>query len=154
MILKVEEIGLSLQVEEAFLQELVTTGKLYYPNEFGGFLVGYYSEDFRQLNITDTILPKTFKATKYRFERSNRGIGKKLKAFYNSIPSKIYVGEWHTHPDNSSNPSITDFVAINSIINNKATSISNPILLIIGYTAQTVDFGFYVSFKNKLYKYE
>lgn len=154
MILKIEQIGLSLEVEDELLNKLLKIGKSHYPKEFGGFLIGYYSEGNRHLHITDTILPKKYQASKYSFERSTQGIETELTEFYIGNPRKVYVGEWHTHPDNSPIPSATDISAINTIINSKNTSIANPVLLIIGYSKTTVNFEFYVWFENKLYKYE
>lgn len=154
MILRIKKIGLSIEADDKLLNSLIETGKNHYPNEFGGFLVGYYSNDNRHLHITDTILPKSFKASKFSFERSTKGIEKKLGSYYKENPKKFYVGEWHTHPDNSPIPSSTDVSAINSIINNKNACISNPVLLIIGYSKTKIDFGFYVWFENKLYRYE
>lgn len=146
-------MGLSIEVDDGLLDNLVKVGKSHYPNEFGGFLVGYYTHDNTHLYITNTILPKSFKASKYSFERSTKGINKKLANYYKETPKKFYIGEWHTHPDNSPIPSATDVLALNAIINDK-NSCLNPVLLIIGYSKTQVDFGFYVWFENKLYKYE
>lgn len=154
MILRIEKIGLSIEADDELLNSLVEKGKSHYPNEFGGFLVGYYADDNKHLYITDTILPKSFKASKYDFERSTKGIEKKLDTYYKETPQKFYVGEWHTHPDNSPILSLTDSSAINAIITNKKACLVNPVLLIIGYSKTKVDFGFYVWFKNKLYRYE
>lgn len=154
MICRIEKIGLSLEANDELLGNLVKIGKCHYPNEFGGFLIGYYSDENKHLHITDTILPKSFNASKYSFERSAKGIAKKLKYYYNVNPRKFYVGEWHTHPKNSSIPSSTDITAIKNIVNSQSTCISNPVVLIIGYFKILVDFGFYVWFENKLYKYE
>ncbi len=154
MILRIEHIGLSIEVEDKLLCSLVEKGKSHYPNEYGGFLIGYYKNDNRHLQVTDTILPENFHASKYSFERSTKGIGKKLSSYYEEDPKKFYVGEWHTHPDNSPIPSLTDITAINTIISNQNACLSNPVLLIIGYSKTKVDFGFYVWFKNKLYRYE
>lgn len=154
MILKIEHIGLSLEVEDELLNKLLEIGKTHYPKEFGGFMIGYYSEDNKHLHITDTILPKRYQASKYSFERSTKGIDNELAEFYSENPRKIYIGEWHTHPDNSPKPSVKDISAINTIINSKNNSIANPVLLIIGYSKRAVDYGFYVGFEKKIYKYE
>ncbi len=149
-----KEIKLSVSIDEKLLTQLTEIGKKHYPNEFGGFLMGNYSDDLTQVNITNTVLPIKYKASKYQFERETTGINKTLKRYYEQIPKTYYIGEWHTHPDNLPIPSTTDINAINKIINNKDHTIQNPILLIIGYTKQSVEYGFYVHFKNKLYKYE
>ncbi len=154
MILRIEKIGLSIEADDDLLNSLVENGKKHYPNEYGGFLIGYYSDENKDLHITDTILPKRYKASKYSFERSTKGIHKKLSNYYEEDPKKFYVGEWHTHPDNSPLPSLTDITAINTIISNQNTCLTNPVLLIIGYSNTKVDFGFYVWFDNKLYRYE
>jgi integrative and conjugative element protein (TIGR02256 family) len=149
-----EKIGLSLEVDDKLLNELVIIGKEHYPNEFGGFLVGNYRDDNRHLHITNMILPKSFMASKYSFERSTKGIKNELDKYYNETPKKFYVGEWHTHPDNRAIPSLTDISAINTIIKNHSACLVNPVLLIIGFPRTQVDLGFYVWFENKLYKYE
>lgn len=154
MTLKNTEIGLKINIDDTLLGTLVGIGKQYYPNEFGGFLIGNYSEDSKVLYITDTILPNTFKASKYLFERSTDGIDFKFEKFYAESPQKYYVGEWHTHPDSSPIPSNTDIKAMKTIVNHDQVSIKNPVLLIIGYDSIQVNFGFYVSFENKLYRYE
>jgi integrative and conjugative element protein (TIGR02256 family) len=154
LIFRIEKIGLSLEVDDELLNSVVEKGKSHYPNEFGGFLVGYYSDDNSRLHITNMILPKSFKASKYSFERSTKGIVKKLETFYKGVPKNFYVGEWHTHPDNSPIPSIKDIAAVSAIINCQNACIANPVLLIIGYSKIKVDFGFYVWFENKLCKYE
>lgn len=154
MILRIEKIGLSIEAGDELLNSLVEKGKSHYPNEFGGFLVGYYANNNMHLLITDSIYPKSFKASKYSFERSTKGIEKKLGNYFEGTPKKFYVGEWHTHPDNSPIPSTTDISAINAIINNKDACLANPVLLIIGFSKTQVDFGFYVWFENKLYRYE
>ena len=88
------------------------------------------------------------------FERETVGIKQDFKDFYEENPKKYYVGEWHTHPNNIAIPSITDIKAINSIRNDNGVAILNPVLLIIGYTDNHVEIGFYVLLKNKIYRYE
>lgn len=154
MILKATEIGLSISIDENLINELIEIGNKHYPKEFGGFLIGNYINDFKQLNITDTILPRKYKATKYLFQRDTIGIEGLLESFYNETPKKYYVGEWHTHPDNLPILSNTDINAVNTINNYKEVAIQNPVFLIIGYSNTKVELGFYVSFKNKLYRYE
>lgn len=145
---------MSISIDEALLNELTEIGKKNSPNEFGGILIGAYSSDLKQLNITDTLLPTKYKADKNQFERHLTGINETLKNYYEKIPKVYYVGEWHTHPDNLPIPSMTDIKAINEILNHKDTLIQNPVLLIIGYNKQYVEYGFYVPYNNKLYKYE
>lgn len=154
MILKVEKIGLSLEIERKLLYKMLRSGEKHYPNEFGGFLVGFYSNNNKHLRITDSIFPVKYKSSRYNFERSTEGIEEQLYNLYNEHPSKFYIGEWHTHPDNSATPSITDIFAIFSIVNATNSCIKNPVLLIIGYNKTKIDFSFYVFFNNNLHQYE
>lgn len=154
MIYRINELGLTLEIEDDLLCNLIDIGIKHYPNEFGGFLIGNYSETQTHLKITDTILPNKFKGTPYLFERDTVGIDDKLKQFYAEKTKKYYLGEWHTHPNNLPIPSSTDINAINSIANHPEVSIKNPVMLIIGYKKTKFELGFYVQFKNKLYRYE
>lgn len=154
MIYKITSLKLTLEIDDKLLASIIDVGKQHYPNEFGGFLIGNYSENQSHLNITDTILPNKYNGTPNLFERDTIGIDKQLKLFYDEDPKKYYLGEWHTHPNNAPKPSSTDIKAINSIANHPEVSIKNPIMLIIGYNKTEVELGFYVQFKNKLYKYE
>jgi integrative and conjugative element protein (TIGR02256 family) len=149
-----KETNLSITIEETLLHKLTAIGKKHYPNEFGGFLIGNYSDNSRCLNITDTILPSKYKASKSRFQRNSSGIEKELRAYYNENPKKYYIGEWHTHPDGQPIPSKTDIMAIETILQQKEASIQKPVLLIIAYSKKSVEAEFYVPHKNKLYKYE
>lgn len=154
MIFTNKDIGLTLEIGDLLLEQIIDVGIQHYPNEFGGFLVGFYSEDYKQLNITDMILPKKYKATPYLFERDTMGVNERLQRFFKEEPKKYYVGEWHTHPQNIPIPSSTDYNAMLEITNHEDVAIKNPVLLIVGYQNKLVELGFYVMFKNKLYRYE
>lgn len=154
MILRVKELGLSLEVDDELMKNLVVDGKGHYPNEFGGFLIGYYQNEDRHVVITNSILPISFKATKFSFERSTNGIESELKRYFTETPQQFYVGEWHTHPDNRPIPSAKDLRALKVIVEDENAGISNPILLIIGCKLTDAEFGFYVMVNNKIYKYE
>lgn len=151
---RIKELGLTLDIDNGLINNLVDIGKKHYPNEFGGFLIGYYSESQNHLTITDTILPNKYKGTPYMFERDAIGAESKLKQFYTEDPKKYYVGEWHTHPNNLAIPSTIDIQAVKSIADDPEVSIKNPALLIIGYANNKIELGFYVHFKNKIYRYE
>ncbi len=151
---KLKEFALELQVEDDMLEKLTEIGKAHYPNEFGGFLIGFYSNDKKVLTLTDTILPNKYKATPSLFERDTKGVKQYFKDFYKESPKKYYVGEWHTHPENRAVPSITDIKAIHSIRNDIGVAILNPVLLIIGCNNTEVEISFYILIKDKLYRYE
>lgn len=127
----------------------------HYPNEYGGFLVGYYSSNRKSLTITDFIKPTKYKSHQFIFERSAEGIEKKLNELFNSKNKQYYVGEWHTHPNGSTMYSNTDLNAMINIANSDYIRITNPILLIISISKEKMNkFDFYLYDNKKLLKYE
>ena len=150
-----KEKKIELEIEDTLLDKLSSIALQHYPNEFGGFLIGYYASNFKSLIITDYILPNKYKSDRYLFERSTNGIEKKLKKLFTNTKQQYYVGEWHTHPDGSINYSTTDLKAMNNIVESNSIRIENPILLIISVGInKTNDYGFYIFNNNKLLKYE
>ena len=154
MKLKNADIGLAIEIEDNLIERLYGYGLTHYPSEFGGLLMGYYSEDSKTVLITDTVLPKKYTSSKYFFERGIKGLKTVLKSLFKKTPSLIYIGEWHTHPDNPPIPSITDLAALSEIIQHDKVFIANPILLIIGINKSGYELGFYVQFKSKIFRYE
>jgi len=146
--------NVKLTIENSLLEKLEKLGINSYPNECGGFLVGYYSQDYKMLYITDFILPKKQNGSALLFERSIDGV---KDIFYNLFSSKkhFYIGEWHTHPNGSSMYSHTDLNAMIKIANYSTVNITNPILLILSIDKSKMkDFSIYIYDKKGLYKYE
>ena len=154
MKLENKEIGLNIIIEDTLISCLYDNGIKNYPKEFGGLLIGNYSDDFKTVFIEETILPKKYKSSKYSFERGAEGVKETLEKYYYAEHRMIYVGEWHTHPDNLPIPSSTDIKALEKIANHDEVTIKNPVLLIMGIDKTKYELGFYVYFKNKIYKYE
>lgn len=137
------------------LAKLSNCGIKQFPNEFGGFLMGYYSSDFKTLTITDTILPKEYQGTPCLFQRSVNGIDALFDEFYNKEPKQYYVGEWHTHPNGSTRYSQTDIQAMINIANCKTVYITNPVLLILSVDKSSMkNFQFYFYDNEKLFPFQ
>ena len=154
MKLTCNSVGLKIEVRQSFIDELYCLGLKHYPKEFGGLLIGYYSEDLKTCIIESSIVPKKFNSSRYFFERGKEGLKQKLTEAYNSTPRLIYIGEWHTHPDGVPSPSNADLNAMIEIAKSPDVSIENPILIILGVTKTEMKLGTYVYSKNKLLKYE
>jgi integrative and conjugative element protein (TIGR02256 family) len=149
-----EETGLRISIEQSLVDRLMLYGRNHYPKEFGGVLVGYYSEDKRDVNIIDSILPIDFTSSKTTFERGVEGLTEALEKYYNHNPSLVYIGEWHTHPNVDPVPSCTDYNAMREIVAASSVCIDNPVMIIIGLTENSAKLTFYVYMENKFYKYE
>ncbi|MGZ3754330.1 MAG: Mov34/MPN/PAD-1 family protein [Mucilaginibacter sp.] len=148
------EIELYIDIDDKVITTIQEIGLQHYPKEFGGILIGNYSEDKKTVTIADTILPKSYKSSKYSFERGSEGLKDQLFKLYHSDTPQIYVGEWHTHPDTKPLPSGTDVNALTQIVNHSEVNISSPVMLIVGLGPDYLELGFYVHFKNKIYRYE
>ncbi|WP_336834475.1 Mov34/MPN/PAD-1 family protein [Sphingobacterium siyangense] len=149
-----KETGLRISIEQSLVDTLVLYGRNQYPKEFGGVLVGCYSDDKRTVNVIDSILPIDFKSTKTTFERGVEGLKEALEEYYRQNPSLVYIGEWHTHPNAAPVPSCTDYYAMREIVDASSVCIDNPVMIIIGLTENSEKLAFYVYMENKFYKYE
>jgi integrative and conjugative element protein (TIGR02256 family) len=147
-------IGLTLSISETFVSKLILEGRKHYPKEYGGILVGRYSDDLKACIVEDTILPQNHKSSRYAFERGKEGLAKKLSDLYEQTPRLIYIGEWHTHPDSVPVPSTTDKQAMLQIANDNGVTIASPVLLILGLNRTAYTLGAYLQFQNQLIRYE
>ncbi len=144
--------NLNLEYSESLIEKLTKIGNNSYPNEVGGFLIGKYSEDLKTLNITDFIMPKKYTSTPISFIRNIEGLLDLFKRFFSK--GQYYVGEWHTHPNGSSDYSSTDLRAMINCAECSTVSIENPVLLILGVSKNSLIEHTFYHLKNKaLYKY-
>lgn len=143
-----------LIIEESLINELATIGIQHFPNEFGGFLFGRYSFDFRTLHINGFILPSKYNGFPYLFERSVDGLKEALDTLFKES-NQYYIGEWHTHPNGSTQYSQTDLNTMVEISSCKTVYIENPVLLILSVTNEKLqDYTFYLYDDKNLNAYE
>jgi len=146
--------NVSLEYNEDLILKIESLALEHYPNEFGGFLIGYYSKDLKTLVLTDVLSPKEYKSHRVLFERSAEGIKEKLLELFKSNIKRYYVGEWHSHPDASSMFSLSDLNAMQSIVESETIRIKNPILLIVSINIQELkNYTFYLYENNTLFEY-
>lgn len=142
--------NVSLIIDDVLISNLIDTAMNRFPNEYGGFLLGKYSDNADELKVSKYILPKYHKSQPCSFERSINGLENEF-----SNTSEYYVGEWHTHPNGASQYSSTDLNAMIQISNHENVTILNPILLIISLNKKgLVDLSIYLFDKGKLYEYK
>lgn len=154
MKLVTKDSNLKLVVDSDIIDKIKDAGINKYPNEFGGFLLGKYSDDLSTLIITRFLLPKKHLSHPMSFERSTDGLHKLLQKSFVS-KQEYYVGEWHTHPNGSTRYSSTDFNTMKTIAEYKTVNIKNPVLLILSIRKNGCDdFTFYCYENEKLIPYE
>jgi integrative and conjugative element protein (TIGR02256 family) len=115
-----------------------------YPNETGGMLVGRFDGNCVLIEYATRPgsgakhSPRRFKRNGDYSQRVLDDIVMKCKGEYD------YIGEWHSHPAQSS-PSARDVAAMRWVANNDKYAIDQPVLgLCINESAGTWRLGFYL----------
>lgn len=155
MILINKQNNLKITIENSLIKKLGEIALKHYPNEFGGFLIGSYSLDFKTVKVEDFILPIKYKNSPTFFERYTEGIETLFIDEFKINNNRYYIGEWHSHPNGSALYSLTDLNAMINTVSCSTVTIENPILLILSIDNKKVkDFRFYCYCDKKLLSYE
>lgn len=105
----------------------------HFPNEAGGALMGYWSEDGKEVVVTDLIgpgpsathRPASFKPD-YAFQE------KEIERLYvESERVNTYLGDWHTHPNGPAALSGTDTRTLKNIASFPQARADAPIMLLL-----------------------
>lgn len=153
MILTNKHNNLKIAVTDSLIREIESVAVKHYPNEFGGFLLGKYSENFKSVIIESIILPNKYKSSPILFQRSTKDLEKKFIREYKEN-NRYYIGEWHSHPNGSTHYSSTDLDTMIETADSNEVQITNPILLIVSiYNKKMQDFTFYYYTEKKLLPY-
>ena len=112
--------------------------------EAGGILIGHYLDD-NKFSITDVSLPCKFdKSSRFNFTRSKKNAQNIInKIFKESNGKKIYLGEWHTHPEDYPTPSCMDNKSILEQVQGNILNSEIIFMLIVGRN------GIYISSVEK-----
>lgn len=101
-------------------------------NEVGGILMGEYQSD-DEYHIVDCTFQKA-KGTVFSFIRLVTEIVNPLKKFFKNTNHNYkkynYLGEWHSHPSFSLQPSNTDMESMWEIVNDPTTNANFAVLII------------------------
>jgi integrative and conjugative element protein (TIGR02256 family) len=102
-------------------------------SEAGGILLGQVVE--RSIYVLQLSFPNLFdKVNRHEFIRDKNAAQIIIDfSFYNSVNKTIYLGEWHTHPEDNPSPSPQDHKMIASQFLNNQINEDFLLLLIIGY---------------------
>ena len=110
-------------------------------NESGGILLGQVlNHDVFILKHSDPC--KYDKSTRYSFERDKKNAQKIIDfEFLDSNGKTIYLGEWHTHPENKPTPSSQDMSMIKEQF--KKNKLNEKFLLLFILGIKEFYIGFY-----------
>lgn len=110
--------------------------------EAGGMLIGSILLDSNEIEINDFTEPiDEDERTRIGFKRSN--IHNKLlrKKWEESNCTKLYLGEWHTHPQNIPSPSYVDMNSWEKLLYTSNTECEYLIFIIIGLISMEIWIG-------------
>ena len=101
--------------------------------ETGGILIGYYFDNNRTAIICEaTPPPDDSQKGRSWFWRGITGLSSLLQDRWNQNQRKYYLGEWHYHPTQIIEPSLTDIKQMIDISKSRRYHCNEPILIIIG----------------------
>lgn len=132
--IRIEVGNISLRIDDQALNKMLEYRQLEYDKpESGGIIIGYYIDDFSYV-VTDITVPTSFdKSSRYNFVRSSVAAQKALSVlFIISGGKKIYLGEWHSHPENIPTPSHLDCKSIKEQLQKNKLNSNLIFMIIIG----------------------
>lgn len=142
---------LYIEIQASVFNQIQLQAEGEYPNENGGMLAGRYSTDKHTVYIEKVIVPMEKTTGRTTFIRNTKGMEKVWEQLAND--GLRYVGEWHSHPNCSTQYSSTDLSAMVDI--EKEVSIENPLLLIVSVRRDELSgHTFYCYKDNKLLEYK
>ncbi|MFW2135495.1 Mov34/MPN/PAD-1 family protein [Chryseobacterium sp. TY4] len=102
--------------------------------ESGGVLTGKIYENL--VDILNCSEPSHLdKRSRYNYNRSHKSAQKYInEKFEESGGEEIYLGEWHTHPEDIPSPSCTDVKSFNKTLNKNKLNSDIHFMIIIGIT--------------------
>ncbi|WP_121965000.1 Mov34/MPN/PAD-1 family protein [Myroides sp. N17-2] len=100
--------------------------------ESGGILTGKLYEDLVEiLNCSEPTVSD--KQSRYNFNRSYKAAQIFInEKFEKSKGKEIYLGEWHTHPEDNPTPSVTDIKNFTKTISKNKLNSNTHFMIIIG----------------------
>ncbi len=142
---------LYIEIKASVFNQIKLQAEGEYPNENGGMLAGRYSADRHTVYIEKVVVPVEKLTDRTTFMRKTNGLEKVWEQL--SQEGLRYVGEWHSHPNGSTQYSGSDLAAMIDI--EKEVAIENPILMIVGVRGCRLSaLTFYCYKNNKLLEYK
>lgn len=149
--LKVKGRELYAEISDKALARMQKEAVAALPKENGGFLFGYYSDDMTVVYVEQAVLPVQSQGTSMFFERSVH-IAQFIDMYRKQL---IYIGEWHSHPNGSTEYSARDMQSMIEIAECATTVIPHPLLVIIGAKGKRVkEYKAYMYDQKRLIRYE
>ena len=138
---------LYIEIQASVFNQIKLQAESEYPNENGGMLAGRYSADMHTVYIEKIVVPVEKLTGRTMFMRNTKGLEKVWEQL--AKDGLRYVGEWHSHPNGSTQYSGTDLAAMIDV--EKEVTIENPLLLIVGVRGGGLSAHTFYCYKNNSY---
>lgn len=104
-----------IYIQDSIIDEMNNLANNHYPLEVGGVLIGYINND--KVVVTDIVGPgPKAKHKRNSFLPDYKYQEEKIKKIYKqSDRTKVYIGDWHTHPNGSNELSGSDIKVLENI---------------------------------------
>lgn len=135
---------LYIKIQTSVFNQIQLQAEGEYPNENGGMLAGRYSADRHTVYIEQVVVPVEKLTGRTTFKRNAKGLEKVWEQL--AKDGLRYVGEWHSHPNGSTQYSSTDLATMIDI--EKEVTIANPLLLIVGVRSDGISSHTFYCYKN------
>jgi integrative and conjugative element protein (TIGR02256 family) len=123
-----------VQLPDVLLDTMKALASEATPNETGGTLVGYYSEDRRVAFVTQVLVAKAGARRKRSgFFRPPDSVDDQLRRVYKETKGRTYfLGDWHSHPLGQPTPSSVDLGTLRGLARSPSVATDTPIMIIVG----------------------
>lgn len=123
----------NVRIGRRCLENLARMGREHYPRETGASVYGSYSRDgFQAMVLGHAPVARDSLSQRFAFRRGVIGARRFFAdLFARTRGEQHYIGEWHTHPGGSAEPSGTDNRTLRAIATDRKTGCPECILLIL-----------------------
>jgi len=124
----------SVTVRKRCLMHMLSKAREHQPVEIGSSLYGCYSSDGRRAVVLGTTpVPPDSQSSACSFVRGVRGLAEFFRdLFTRSRGRRHYVGEWHSHPNVSPQPSALDWARQRELSADHSMQCPECILIVLG----------------------
>lgn len=131
---EIESSGWKIKISPSLITQIYAHRRRKLPNETGGVLIGSYDYAHKICYIVNEI-PSPSDSEEYpnSYVRGHNGLLNQIEQIEEiTIGNLTYIGEWHSHPTDSTQPSRDDMVLLQSISDYTLTQGNPGCMLIVG----------------------
>lgn len=131
-----------ISISNAIMSDIIKYRQVNNNYEAGGMLIGSIVESSNEIYINDYTEPLNEDSrSRLSFKRSNKHNEILYNKWEESNFTKLYLGEWHTHPQDIPRPSFIDRASWKTLLMKSNTECEVLIFIIIGISSVEIWIG-------------